>query len=57
MNTSDTTKQTFTPIETISVEDLLKYLLKEGSKTAEELAIEIKERFWSREDFVAYLNK
>ena len=57
MNTPINTETTFTPIEKISTEDLLKYLLKEGSKTTDELFIEIKERFWSREDFIAYLNK
>ena len=47
---------TFTLITEVSDRDLLNYLLKEGTKTRDELDEEIKERFWSREDFMAYLN-
>jgi hypothetical protein len=38
-------------IHEITDEDILAYLIKEGSKTKEELIIEIQERFNSYDDF------
>jgi len=47
----------FNIIEEVSDVELLRYLIKENGKTKEELATEIRERFWAREDLTAYLNK
>lgn len=47
----------FDCIDTVSDAEMLGYLIKEVGKTKDELATEIRERFWARADLTAYLNK
>jgi CRISPR/Cas system-associated protein Cas10 (large subunit of type III CRISPR-Cas system) len=37
--------------------DMLKYLIKESGKTKEEIEDEIKDRFWSQQGFIDFINK
>lgn len=43
-------------IENITDEQMLAYLVKESGKSKEEVAEEIKERFWFIESLKAFLN-
>ena len=44
-------------IDKVSDEEMLGYLIKEIGKTKDEIATEIRERFWACEDLTRYLNK
>lgn len=56
-NTNVTTTTEPSLIESVSDVDMLKYLIKENGKTKEEIATEIRERFWTYKELQHFFEK